>query len=773
MVDPRRVVGNNVTAKAIHVTSEIECHRRYGAQKKTKMLIGTVVEVKTVRDPKKSRTTTTIVADYELGGGTTRRKELNLVSVKVVPAADQPIPPPNVAVVAVAPETPDFPVLPNVDAQPTNNDAQNSVIGNVEANNNNDTNTAINDMDNIEEASTDSDISRHIRQFDLNADDNEVAPPTNRPVPAATVNDFDWYDDPNACLQQLNGPVYKRDWQVQTTNGDTWTDACNVDESISRLDVFLQMFPPEQMQTMLRCTNHILIKESRQPTTSGELLKYIGIIILATKFEFTKRSSLWSVHPIEKYEPAPNFGRTGMNRNRFDELTKCLRFSNQHDTRPEDMTSERYRWLLVDDFVKNYNDHRAVNFRPSQLICVDESMSRWYGQGGSWINIGLPNYVAIDRKPENGCEIQTAACGISGVMIRLKLVKSAEEMLHTQEPVAPDNNEELLHGTKVLKELLEPWFHSQRVVCADSYFASVGACLELQRLGMRFIGVVKTATKRFPMRHLSNLEFTSRGERKGLVSKNADGRPHLMAYVWLDRERRYFISSAYSLQEGAPFVRNRWRQVEQDRFTPPENQELTIPQPQCCELYYSCCARVDQHNRDRQDTLQIERKLRTHDWSTRVNHSILSMILVDCWKVYSKITLQDNGNCVETQKEFYSRLATELIDNTYDRTRFRRRRTNMGDAESPDAEFFHPQTQQPRCGASIHLTPTRRKRKNRQGEFTRNTFQGRCMICRQKTQYQCSFCKDENTETDVGWLCHTKNGKTCFVDHIAEMHRER
>ena len=46
-------------------------------------------------------------------------------------------------------------------------------------------------------------------------------------------------------------------------------------------------------------------------------------------------------------------------------------------------------------------------------------MSQWYGQGGHWINHGLPMYVAIDCKSENGCEIQNVACGHSIVMIHL------------------------------------------------------------------------------------------------------------------------------------------------------------------------------------------------------------------------------------------------------------------------------------------------------------------------------------------------------------------
>jgi hypothetical protein len=67
------------------------------------------------------------------------------------------------------------------------------------------------------------------------------------------------------------------------------------------------------------------------------------------------------------------------------------------------------------------------------MICVYESISRWYGQGGYWINYGLPHYVAMGLKPENGCEIQDAACGRSGVMIQLKLVKSGGEELAVNE----------------------------------------------------------------------------------------------------------------------------------------------------------------------------------------------------------------------------------------------------------------------------------------------------------------------------------------------------
>jgi hypothetical protein len=103
---------------------------------------------------------------------------------------------------------------------------------------------------------------------------------------------------------------------------------------------------------------------------------------------------------------------------------------------------------------------------------------------------------------------------------------------------------------------------SRCIVCADSYFASVATALELKRLGLRFIGVVKTATKRFPLKHLSGLELRDRGGCVGLMSKRIDGQSSLLAFVWMDRNRRYFIATGSCVQAGKTYSRNRWRQED-------------------------------------------------------------------------------------------------------------------------------------------------------------------------------------------------------------------
>ena len=146
----------------------------------------------------------------------------------------------------------------------------------------------------------------------------------------------------------------------------------------------------------------------------------------------------------------------------------------------------------------------------------------------------LPNYVAIDQKPDNGCEIQDTCDGRSKVMICLRLVKG--EPIDHKSLEGRHADESGLHGTMVLKELVSPWFHSGRLVVGDSYFASVPAALAMHAVGLRFIGPVKTATKQFPLQYLQTHELTNRGNHKGVVNSNLETGDKLMDFVWVDRE---------------------------------------------------------------------------------------------------------------------------------------------------------------------------------------------------------------------------------------------
>ena len=105
------------------------------------------------------------------------------------------------------------------------------------------------------------------------------------------------------------------------------------------------------------------------------------------------------------------------------------------------------------------------------------------------------------------------------------------------------------------------------------------------------------------MAYISIIELDEgRGQRVGLVIKS-NGSPTMMAYVCMDRDRIYFISTASSLQDGKDYSRIRWIQPDlpEEDFggvnnEEAEQQELTVSQPKCSEIYYNACAAIDQHN---------------------------------------------------------------------------------------------------------------------------------------------------------------------------------
>ena len=131
------------------------------------------------------------------------------------------------------------------------------------------------------------------------------------------------------------------------------------------------------------------------------------------------------------------------------------------------------------------------------------------------------------------------------------------------------------------------------------------------RLGMRFIGVVKTASKQFPMSYLHALEFDKRGEWKGLRNATTS----MYAFVWVDRNRRYFITNTSSLSHSTPYKRVQKRQVAPiESQEPPARVEFTINQPKAAKMYYNTCGKIDHHNRRCHDTLRLERKVETNDW---------------------------------------------------------------------------------------------------------------------------------------------------------------
>ena len=102
------------------------------------------------------------------------------------------------------------------------------------------------------------------------------------------------------------------------------------------------------------------------------------------------------------------------------------------------------------------------------------------------------------------------------------------------------------------------------------------------------------------------------------------------------------------------------------------------------------------------------------------------MNVVNVWLAYQGI-----NRTAETQSDFYHYLAKEMIDNTYDRLMMRNadgRRKNIVDSDDKKFDDDNPLLGRingsPIFGISLHVTPTKKRRKERDGTETKYLIQG-------------------------------------------------
>ena len=133
----------------------------------------------------------------------------------------------------------------------------------------------------------------------------------------------------------------------------------------------------------------------------------------------------------------------------------------------------------------------------------------------------------------------------------------------------------------------------------------------------------------------------------------------ILATMWIDRDQRYFVSTSGSPDASSSFSRDRVCMVSG------ESRKVTekISIPDVCRDYYSYCALVDRHNRHRQDSIDLEKKIEVKDWEFRVNSTLLGMCIVDAYQLY---IAGRAGRVSMVPNTLFSALSDELIDNTYE-----------------------------------------------------------------------------------------------------------
>ena len=104
------------------------------------------------------------------------------------------------------------------------------------------------------------------------------------------------------------------------------------------------MFPPDQLTTMFEMTSELLITKRYKPTIKGDILKWMGFLILMTGTSYRGcMRNLWDTVSEYTLLTAHEFKKTGMSCHLFEQLWIFVRSSNQDVHHQEGVSHAKHR----------------------------------------------------------------------------------------------------------------------------------------------------------------------------------------------------------------------------------------------------------------------------------------------------------------------------------------------------------------------------------------------------------------------------------------------
>lgn len=492
-------------------------------------------------------------------------------------------------------------------------------------------------------------------------------------------------------------------------------------QTMRELDFWLAFFPSEEIDNILRYTNARL-RERRRLISKSEFYKVIGFIYAMSINQLHNRRDYWSVDSGLFFAPA--FGRRfGMGLQRFEEILTCMAF-----TMPEENPDDK--WYEVRPLIEMTTSKWRDIFSPGYKLAIDESMFAWYGKGQYFKN-GMPAVIKIKRKPKGvGCECKTISDVVSGIMIGLEVNEGKEAMQQKEW------QHQLGAGTATTLRLTRPWHGSGRIVVGDSWFGSVKTAFELHQRGLFFMGMVKTATKKYPIKEARTRCPQGKGEFVSATTTIDSVK--LTCLAWRDKKIHTFVSTCSTTLPGEP--------VRKKRYDDEGNIVIKeVTRPKMVEEYFEGAPSIDIHNHIRQSGLALERVWNTQRWQHRMFASLFGIIETNAYLAYKYFKKEPNLN----HTDFTEQLALQLIN-------------HPSTANPPAAnDIANPRpAQEPVILAGNHTLIAL------SSESDKVRVQRKCIICsrvrkiQQKASYRCRACGPRAV------MCSPTTGRNCFAHHV-------
>jgi hypothetical protein len=316
-------------------------------------------------------------------------------------------------------------------------------------------------------------------------------------------------------------------------------------------------------------------------------------------------------------------------------------------------------WEVFLPCLKSFNSKRRQLFS-TVLLMLDESMSGWCPKTSKFG--GLPNITYEPRKPvQLGTQLKNGIECLAGTMAYQDVVQPPEiqkrkEFFIQNEALNDDYVPELsslpgnppmqAHAAEVLRQVKGAGVLAGGWAGGDAWFGSVMSCVELMtRLKVHSTFIVKGNVTFYPMGALFSVLKARHGNHPAghwVVMKTTINSVNLIAiaYAWSQKGVSYFISSCGSTVPSQIKYESKF----EDEWGMTNFRE--IDRPQIVHFLFEYLPLVDEHNKQRQSLLSLEKRWLTKDPWFRLVCTILGMSVVDmhrCFR-YNAINIKEKDN---------------------------------------------------------------------------------------------------------------------------------
>ena len=394
----------------------------------------------------------------------------------------------------------------------------------------------------------------------------------------------------------------------------------------SVLSLFEHLLPGVLVDNILLATNNTGgLKVGRRWRHLGraEFILWLGYWF-AMGLSPRHRADHWAETPEHPMQTGYNFGNFGISRQRFDDIVSAFTLHVTHGSQDP--------LFQVRKTQETFNSHMVDVYRPSWLVCVDESVSAWTQR---WT---CPVWVILPRKPTPmGIEFHTAADSANRILFRVEMVGD------------PENTKfrDICEGklAPLVLRMTEPLFGGGNVVALDSGFGALEVIRKLQEHGLYGVAIIKK--KRYWPKHVGGEDLKARSAggpvgsvvaRCGTFTTTTGQEQKFYVVGQRDSKACILAMSTWgtTTSSGGPETRTIRRRME--------GEIVQFTRPSILAWYYHARHAVDDSNNTRQGTTALEDIWGTKDWKCRVFAFFLGVVEANVRNAYNYLAKKPAGS---------------------------------------------------------------------------------------------------------------------------------